>query len=219
MLEIWLAFSAGLAGSAHCLGMCGGIVSALAMTRSKAGAVERLLFNLLYHLGRIAMYATLGLVVGLLAQTGMTELLKPYMRPLFITANGLVIVMGLATMINIRSFGIAALDGAGYGFLQGILGRLNAGSSVFSAFPVGLVMGLIPCGLVYGVLISAASSASLVKGGAMMLAFGLGTLPALLAFGQAASSLAALGGGAFRRIMGLIVALLGAACIWRLLAA
>lgn len=219
MLEIWLAFSAGLAGSAHCLGMCGGIVSALAMTRSKSGPVQRLLFNLLYHAGRIATYATLGLVVGLLAQSGMTELLRPYMRWLFLGANGLVVIMGLATLVNSRFFGIASLDGAGCGLLQAPLRTITGSSSIFAAFPVGLMMGLIPCGLVYGVLITAASSASLIKGGAMMLAFGLGTLPALLAFGQATSSLAALGGGLFRRFMGLIVALLGVAGILRILAA
>jgi hypothetical protein len=70
-------------------------------------------------------------------------------------------------------------------------------------------MGLLPCGLVYGVLIAAATGGSLLQGGGMMLAFGLGTLPALLAFGQVATALGALATTVFLRVMGLAVALLG----------
>ena len=98
-----------------------------------------------------------------------------------------------------------------------MLPRFSADSPVLAALPAGLVMGLIPCGLVYGVLISAATSGSAIKGGGMMLAFGIGTLPALLAYGQVASTLSALGRGVFQRFMGAFVALLGIAGVWKLL--
>jgi sulfite exporter TauE/SafE len=90
---------------------------------------------------------------------------------------------------------------------------------VLAAIPAGLMMGLIPCGLVYGVLISAATSASTLQGGSMMLAFGAGTLPVLLAYGQVAATLSALGRGVFQRVMGAVVALLGAVGVWKALVA
>lgn len=219
MLELWLAFSAGLAGSGHCLGMCGGIVTALAISRRDSGAFGRFLYNLLYHAGRVATYSILGLLVGLASQAGLVTSLKPHLRWLFLAANLFVVVIGLCTALGGRSFGISALDGGGWGFLQKLFSRLSGNASMLAAFPAGLVMGLIPCGLVYGVLISAATSGSLLKGGGMMLAFGLGTLPALLAYGQLASTLSAWGGAIFQRCMGAAVALLGAAGVWKVLSA
>jgi sulfite exporter TauE/SafE len=217
MLEIWLAFSAGLAGSGHCLGMCGGIVTALALSRRDAGAPQRFLANLLYHAGRICTYTLLGLAVGLASRAGMVDALKPYVKWLFLAANLFVAAIGIFTLLGVRALGISALDGSGWGWLKGVLARLSSGSSVLAALPAGLVMGLLPCGLVYGVLISAATSGSALKSGGMMLAFGCGTLPALLAYGQVASALSVLGRGVFQRGMGGVVALLGLLGVWKAL--
>lgn len=217
MLEIWLAFSAGLAGSGHCLGMCGGIVTALALSRSDAGALERFLANLLYHAGRICTYTLLGLAVGLASRAGMVDALKPYVKWLFLAANLFVAAIGIFTLLGVRSLGISALDGSGWGVLKDRLARLSSASSVMAAVPAGLLMGLLPCGLVYGVLISAATSGSALKGAGMMLAFGCGTLPALLAYGQVASALSVLGRGVFQRGMGGVVALLGLLGVWKAL--
>ncbi|MBI5485617.1 MAG: sulfite exporter TauE/SafE family protein [Deltaproteobacteria bacterium] len=219
MLELWLAFSAGLAGSGHCLGMCGGIVTALAISNSEAGAARRFLYNLFYHIGRVTTYATLGLLVGLASQAGLVTSLKPYLRWLFLAANLFVVAIGLCTAFGLRSLGISALDGSGWGFIQRLLARVSGSGSVLAALPAGLLMGLIPCGLVYGVLISAATSGSFLKGGGMMLAFGLGTFPALLLYGQVASAMTAAGGAIFQRFMGAVVALLGIAGVWKVLSA
>jgi sulfite exporter TauE/SafE len=209
LLEIWLAFSIGLAGSGHCLGMCGGIVTALALHRSATAPVERLLFNLLYQTGRIGTYTLLGLLVGLAAQAGMVDALKSSMNWLFLAANLFVVALGLCTALGVHALSFAALDGSGRGLLPRLLARLAAGRSVLTALPTGLLMGFLPCGLVYGVLISAATSGSAMKGGSMMLAFGCGTVPVLLAYGHVASALSALGRGVFQRCMGGFVALLG----------
>lgn len=219
MLELWLAFSAGLAGSGHCLGMCGGIVTALAISNRELSAADRFIFNLFYHFGRVLTYATLGLLVGFASQAGMLTALKPHLRWLFLAANLFVVSIGLATALGVRSFGINALDGVGWGFMQRPLSRVVGSASVLAAVPAGLLMGLIPCGLVYGVLISAATSGSALKGGGMLLVFGLGTLPVLMAYGQVASSLSVLGGPFFRRCMGAVVALLGASGVWKTLVA
>ena len=78
-------------------------------------------------------------------------------------------------------------------------------------------MGLLPCGLVYGVLISAATSGSPLKGAGMMLAFGCGTVPVILAYGQMASLVSVLGRGVLQRFMGGAVALLGMLGAWKAL--
>jgi sulfite exporter TauE/SafE len=92
-----------------------------------------------------------------------------------------------------------------------MLGSASGQATVRAFLAAGLAMGLLPCGLVYGVLIAAATGGSWWQGGGMMLAFGLGTLPALLAFGQVATALDAIATTVFLRVMGLVVALLGAA--------
>ncbi len=210
MVEIWLAFSVGLAGSGHCLGMCGGIVTALALSQRDSGAGRRFLLNLLYHAGRLCTYTLLGLIIGLVARAGLVGELKPAVKWLFLAANLFVTAIGIFTALGLRSLGISALDGYRWRGLTKLLSRLSESRSIPAAFPAGLLMGFLPCGLVYGLLISAATSGSAVNGGAMMLAFGVGTLPALLVFGQLASTLSALGRGVFERCMGGIVALLGA---------
>lgn len=217
MLEVWLAFSAGLAGSGHCLGMCGGIVTALALSHSDSDAAQRFLYDLLYHAGRICTYILLGLTVGLAAQAGMVDALRPYVTWLFLAANLFVAALGVFTLLGLRALGISSLDGSGWGFLRKQLSLATESSSVLAAIPAGLLMGLLPCGLVYGVLIAAATSGSALKGGSMMLAFGCGTLPVLLAYGRVASTLSALGRGAFQRCMGGVVALLGIVGVWKAL--
>ena len=209
MSEIWLSFLAGLAGSGHCLGMCGGVVAALSCATPGASAGRQFRVNLAYHVGRIGTYALLGVVAGAVSQMALFTSLKPYLYWLFIIANCVVILIGLATMLKVRRFSLSALDGTGWSFMHRTL-RSAAGQSTTWAFLLaGLVMGLLPCGLVYGVLISAATSGSLPKGGGMMLAFGFGTLPALLAYGQVAISIREVANSLFLRLMGAVVALLG----------
>jgi len=215
--ELWFAFSAGLAGSVHCLGMCGGIVSALALSKQEAGAVERTFFSLLYHLGRISTYTLLGLIAGAAAGYGTLTSIKPVLSWLFLAANLFVVAVGICTATGIRAMGISALDGVGWKFFQRLFARISENPAPLAAVPAGLLMGLIPCGLVYGVLVTAATSGSVFGGGSIMLAFGCGTLPTLLAYGQIAATIAAVGHGLFQRIMGLAVALLGLSGTWKAL--
>jgi sulfite exporter TauE/SafE len=201
---------AGLAGSGHCLGMCGGILAALAVAAPTASAGQRFRLNLAYHIGRIITYSLLGLVAGALSQAALVSSFRTHLSWLFAAANLLVIVAGLSTAFGLRRISLAMLDGAGWGFMSRMLGKAS-GQACGRAFLIaGLVMGLLPCGLVYGVLITAATGGSMLLGWGMMLAFGLGTLPALLAYGQVAASLNAIATTFFLRAMGLIVALLGA---------
>jgi sulfite exporter TauE/SafE len=206
---IWLAFLAGLAGSGHCLGMCGGILAALAVASPGTVAGQRFRLNLAYHFGRIITYTLLGLLAGAVSQAALFTALKPYLNWLFVLANLMVIAIGLATALGLRRLSLAALDGVGWGFMSRVLGRASCRATTGAFLLAGLIMGLLPCGLVYGVLIAAATGGSWWQGGGTMLAFGLGTLPALLAFGQVATALGAIATTVFLRLMGLIVALLG----------
>jgi sulfite exporter TauE/SafE len=207
--EFGLAFAAGLAGSGHCLGMCGGILAALAVASPAASAAVRFRLNLAYHFGRIITYSLLGLLAGAISQAALFSALKAQLYWLFVAANLMVIVIGLATAFGVRRLSLAALDGTGWGFMSRVLGAASARSTGLAFLAAGLVMGLLPCGLVYGVLITAATGGSWWRGWGMMLAFGLGTLPALLAFGQVATALGAVATTLFLRVMGLAVALLG----------
>ncbi|MBL0226709.1 MAG: sulfite exporter TauE/SafE family protein [Geobacteraceae bacterium] len=209
MTEFGLSFLAGLAGSGHCLGMCGGLLAALAVASPGASAGQRLRMNLSYHIGRIITYTLLGLLAGAVSQAALFSFLKPHLYWLFVVANILVIIVGLATAFGLRRLSLAALDGVGWGFMSRALGRASSQATAGAFLAAGLVMGLLPCGLVYGVLIAAATGGSWLQGGGMMLAFGLGTLPALLAFGQLATALGAIATTVFLRVMGLAVALLG----------
>jgi sulfite exporter TauE/SafE len=209
--ELWLAFMVGLAGSGHCLGMCGGIVAALAVACPDSSAGQRFRLNLAYQIGRIITYTLLGLLTGAASQLALVTTIKPHLYWLFAAANIMVIFIGLATAFGLRSLSLSLLDGSGWGFMSGVLRRASAQASVPAFLAAGLVMGLIPCGMVYGVLITAATRGAWLHGGAQMLAFGLGTIPALLAYGQVAAALSAATGTFFVRVMGIVVALLGAA--------
>jgi sulfite exporter TauE/SafE len=124
-------------------------------------------------------------------------------------ANISVIVIGVATALGLQRFSLSLFDGTGWGFMSRILRWSSVQASSVAFLSAGLVMGLIPCGMVYGVLIMAATGGLWLHGAGMMLFFGIGTLPALLAYGQFATSLSAVAGQVFARCMGVAVALLG----------
>ncbi len=217
MTEIWLAFLAGLAGSPHCLGMCGGIVAAIALHSRDAGAGDRRRILLAYNLGRILTYAILGSVAGLLG--GSLDLLrmKTTANWFFVAANLIVILVGLASAVQIRAFSLFALEsGAGRRF-SGILRWAVNGSGIFRTFVLGMALGFLPCGLVYAPLIAAAAGGNPVTGAGMMAALGGGTLPLLLFFGSASVIISNRLRGNLFRLVGLCVALIGFIGLWRLL--
>ena len=179
------------------------------MTSSGTSAGQRFRLNLAYHAGRITTYTLLGLMAGAVSQMALFTAFKPYLYWMFAVVNLLVILLGAATAIGLRRLSLSSMDGAGWGFMTSVLRRAARNSSLPAFLGAGLVMGLIPCGMVYGVLITAATRGSWADGAGMMLAFGLGTLPALLAYGQVASALSAVAGSIFVRVMGIAVALLG----------
>ena len=218
MIEIWLAFLAGLAGSVHCLGMCGGIVAALSMTGRCDTLQTRMLSQLFYNLGRISTYALLGALAGFIGSSLDIPTLKSFGIWFFCGANLFLIVVGLASALRLSWFNLSSMEGSAGQFLTIPLRRAMSGTSSFSALPLGIILGFIPCGLVYAPLMVAMGSSSPIRGAAIMAALGLGTMPVMLIFGTASSAIS----GAMRdimfRVVGIIVALMGVSGLGRVLA-
>jgi sulfite exporter TauE/SafE len=217
MIEIWFAFLAGVAGSFHCIGMCGGIVAALSMTGSGGAFRFRLESQICYNLGRVSTYTLLGALAGLIGSSLDLMALKSISSWFLIAANLFVIAVGLSSALGLNALNLSSLEGRGARFLAAPLKRAVSGNSRFAAFPLGLTLGFLPCGLVYVPLMAAAGSGSLLLGAATMAALGLGTIPVLFMFGTASSAVSVSLRSTMLRLAGLAVALMGAAGLWRAL--
>ncbi len=212
-LSLVAAFLVGFLGGAHCVGMCGGIVAAM----SWHGGV-RLPFGLHlgYNLGRILSYTLAGVLAGLVGSAAfLSEHLLPLQQALYLLAQVVLILLGLYLAgLNRAILVIERAGGALWARLQPRLGRLLPVRSAGQAVVAGALWGWLPCGLVYSVLVSALASGGPVDGAGLMLAFGLGTLPNLLAMGWAADRLRSIAADRrLRRAAGLLVAAFG---VWGL---
>jgi len=180
------AFLVGLLGGGHCVGMCGGIVGAVTMTLPNAK--PRLPFLLAYNSGRIISYALAGMLAGLVgASSFFLDQVLPVEKILYALANLMLILLGL----YLAGFwqGITVLEQLGgklWKIIQPYSKRFIPVTSIWQAFALGTLWGWLPCGLVYSVLVAAIATGQPAHGGLLMLAFGLGTLPTLLAMGMAA---------------------------------
>ncbi|HNC52664.1 MAG TPA: sulfite exporter TauE/SafE family protein [Accumulibacter sp.] len=178
----------GLLGGPHCVAMCGGIVGALAM-----GTAARLSLHLAYNCGRIASYALAGAVAGGIGQAGMALAGPLPLRTfLYLLANLMLVALGLYLIGVTRALAFSERCGQKlWRHLQPLTRRYLPARRVAQAFPLGLLWGWLPCGLVYSALATALTSGSAWRGAGMMLAFGAGTLPNLLLAGLLAARLQA----------------------------
>lgn len=219
MLELSLisAFIVGLLGGGHCVGMCGGIVSAV--TLSLPGQRPKTPFLLAYNAGRIASYGLAGVLAGLIgASSFFLDHVLPVERLLYGLASLMLVVLGLY-LAGLWQ-GVLVLERLGgviWKRVQPLTKQLLPLRSAPQALVLGLVMGWLPCGLVYSVLVAALATGSALQGGLLMLAFGLGTLPVLLTMGLAAVRLKGfLQQSWVRRLSGLLVLGFGLAGLYRL---
>ena len=140
MTEVWLAFSAGLVGSIHCLGMCGGIVAALAMTGPQGRLRTRFFGQALYNLGRISTYAILGAAAGLIGSSLDLLAVKSVAFWFFCAANLFVIAVGLASLFRLSWFNLC-LAGNGTGEASW---HAPQGCGLRDFLPFGLPPGTLP---------------------------------------------------------------------------
>jgi len=196
MTELTASFTAallaGLLGSAHCLGMCAGISGLFAMHQSAAGIRQQLPMAVTYNIGRLASYTILGFVVAALGSrfTGLTPAL---VGPVRLAAGMIIMLIGLQIAFDMRLLSwLERMGGTVWERVAPIAKGLMPVTNLPRALGLGLLWGLLPCGLVYSVLLVAATSARPADGALIMFAFGLGTTPAMLATGLGAARLSQL---------------------------
>lgn len=178
-----LLVASGMVGAAHCLGMCGPF--ALAIGSAAAEWRTNLRRQIAYSLGRVFTYSFLGGTAGFVAAR-VGDALPAWTNvpaALAITAGLVLVWQGLLAAGAIRPRGVGGGVCPGSAALRGLL----AARGLIDVFVAGLFTGLLPCGLLYGMLAYAASRHDVVAGMASMVAFGAGTVPAMVAAGLGGS--------------------------------
>jgi len=171
-LDCWTAFLLGLVGSLHCAGMCGPLALALPATGNSTPAY--LLGRVAYNAGRIITYCLLGIVFGL---AGWTLLLAGLQRWVSI-ALGVALLLGLFAS---RRLALARPVTSVVNQLKASMSVLLRRRSLAGLAVLGLLNGLLPCGLVYVACAGAAATGGVLAGASYMTAFGVGTVPMMLA--------------------------------------
>lgn len=183
VISIASATLAGLAGSVHCLAMCGGMAGALGLRAGGgASAMSRAQAASLYHVGRLGGYALAGAVCGGLgAGVQWLDRSSAIVHVLRI-ASGVLMVL-IAARVALHWNALAVLERAGARFwtlLRPLAVRQATDGDARAALTLGLLWGWLPCGLVYSMLLFAAMSGSALTGAAILFAYGVGTLPSML---------------------------------------
>jgi uncharacterized protein len=182
--QLAAAFLIGLLGGVHCVGMCGGVVGALTVQTPRRRHAWSL--HLSYSAGRIASYAAAGAIIGMIGGMGlMFNQILPVQLLLYVLANLVLISLGL----YLAGLGnqLARLESLGawlWRRVQPYSAKVLPADTAGKAFVLGTLWGWLPCGLVYSLLATALMSGGAGSGAAVMLAFGLGTLPNLLLAGM-----------------------------------
>jgi sulfite exporter TauE/SafE len=182
-LTLGAAFLAGLAGGVHCAAMCGPLVGIACGARSGRGGRQWLRQALAYNAGRILAYAAAGTITGALGATGLALRGEPLTQQMMLAAMSISLIVlaayvaGLAPLVR----GIEAVGAVAWRRIGPYSRRFLPASTPARALGLGLVFGWLPCGMVYVALIAALTTADPLHGALVMTAFGLGTLPNLLA--------------------------------------
>ncbi|WP_298823235.1 sulfite exporter TauE/SafE family protein [uncultured Capnocytophaga sp.] len=170
-----LAFSLGLIGSLHCVGMCGPIALLLPLQRQRK--VFRWIQLGAYFLGKTLAYTLIGLLFGIV---GEGLFIAEYQQEFSILAGLVMIGMGLFSLLHISLKGIQNPLLKGFALLKNALGRQLTKKTLSSSLFIGFLNGFLPCGLVYTALFGALAMGNLRDSMGYMTAFGLGTIPLML---------------------------------------
>ncbi len=167
----------------HCIGMCGGIVIAYSSSKVDRGwnRTKQAVSHLLYSMGRVLTYVVLGVMFGYLG--GVTTFSNNANGVLLIIAGIAMILAGLSLLGKIKFLTLVEHSVSASSWYGKSFRALLKDQSLSSFFLLGMLNGLLPCGFVYFFAITAASTASPLWGGIVMLVFGLSTIPALFSLG------------------------------------
>jgi sulfite exporter TauE/SafE len=182
------AFLLGMFSTIHCVGMCGGIIGALSLSlpvEIRNNKARMLMFITTYNIGRILSYSFAGLVAGaigtgVLASAGFDQghAVLRAIGVAMMVAIGLYLAGWLPQLAIVEKIGVPV-----WKKLEPVGRKLLPVASLPKAMAYGLIWGWLPCGLVYFVLLWALTAGNAAQGALTMLAFGIGTLPTLLATG------------------------------------
>ena len=178
-LTLSTAIILGLLGSAHCLGMCGGIAASIAMTQS------RRYYLVAYNVGRIFSYALAGFLVGSLG-----FMIKDPVTGLILRTGAGLLLIAMGLYIGQWWKGLTRIEKLGQGLwsiIRPAASKLLPVQTLSQALLLGFFWGWLPCGLIYSTLIWSASAQHPLESAVLMFTFGLGTLPAMLATGLLAN--------------------------------
>lgn len=209
-MELWTAFTIGLFGSFHCVGMCGPI--AMALPGSGKGLFPDLIQKGLYNFGRILTYSLLGAIIGL---AGHAVSLAGLQRPLSVVL-GIFIITG-AFLPMISSSGIQRFKPiqAFFSWLQQKLKQQMSRRGNGTMLIIGVLNGLLPCGFVYVGLASSLTMESVLGGMSYMALFGLGTFPAMMLMAMAPNLISLKMRRRINRFLPWLAVLLGCYLIYR----
>lgn len=207
------AFSMGLFGSPHCLGMSGGIVTAFGLSMQHVSDSKKNGLILTYHLGRLISYSLLGLIASLVG-VAIFQSIMSNSAPRIVLGAVLVLIglamLGLPLFNQLEKFGMRFWQS-----LAPIRKKVFPIDSFGKALFAGLLWGFLPCGLVYGALMMAIAGNNVATGAALMFVFGLGTMPMLIATQKTVGMLqSSIKNFRLRQINGVIMMLSGLAVIF-----
>ncbi|SFV54910.1 membrane protein, putative [hydrothermal vent metagenome] len=183
-IDLLVILSTAFLGSVgHCIGMCGGIVVAYSSTKidHKASWARQTISHLAYNFGRVTTYSVIGALFGLL---GKAIAFTPETKGVLFLLTGLLMVLaGLSLVGNLKFLNSAEWSISKHKWYHTAFRKLIGDQSLWSFYLLGMLNGIIPCGLVYSFAIFAASTASPLWGAIVMATFGLATIPALFFLG------------------------------------
>ncbi len=205
----------GAIGSGHCVGMCGPLVLTIGRSLRRPSRRAQLQHELSYHAGRVLTYVLLGCAAGLVGQT---LSLWGFGRALAVTAGVLLLLAAAGSLVPQRLRGWGARPAALATRACAVAGRWSRMHSVAGPVLAGAANGLLPCGLVYSALLTAAAMGATTNAVVLMAGFGLGTIPALVALSMAAASRAFGIRSRLRRLTPVILAITAAILLVRGLA-
>lgn len=173
------AFLMGLLGSPHCLGMCGGLVTAFGLSMQNSTPNQKKILIASYHIGRLMSYTLLGIIASLIGTGIFANISNTHWPRLFL---GIILILIGFAMLGLPL--LNALEKLGMQLWQKLAPlrqKIFPLNTMPRALMAGILWGFLPCGLVYAALLMAVVGHNLTTGALLMFAFGLGTLPMLLA--------------------------------------
>lgn len=205
--DLFLPLITGLLGGAHCLGMCGGFVL---LYSSRHSGRNQSLLHLSYNSGRILAYSLIGALMGAMGSFAETAAhLKGFQGITLLLASILMILAGLGMLGIWREAIPDWLNLTNYAPFRNMVEKTLSPGFAGATFPMGFMLGFLPCGLVYTLAIRAAASGSALEGGLIMASFGLGTLPAMFGFGVLSRFLTSRHRGIIYSLAAVLVILMG----------